>query len=206
MSSEAAFSSAALRYLLRHAVEPAVAAELGVGELDGALTFAYQDADGEYRRRRPLDGSRTFQPPGRSLALWWPAGRPAAGADVLLCEGEPDALSALSALRSMNGHTPVEPPVVGAIPGTGTPVATIVDELRSAGTVTLALDGDKAGREFALRADRCAARGRAHRGAHRAPTGQGPGRHARGIRGARAGARRAARGRPGGRCAGQRGG
>lgn len=153
MSSEAAFSDGALRYLLRHAVEPALAAELGVGELDGALTFRYMDADGEYRRRRPLDGSRTFQPPGRSLALWWPAGRPAAGADVLLCEGEPDALAALSALAVLNGRAPIKRPVVGAIPGTGTPVATIVDELRSAGAVTLAMDGDKAGRECALRLD-----------------------------------------------------
>lgn len=147
----AAFSQAAHGYFLAHAIDHDLAAGLGVGELDGALTFRYQDSDGEYRRRRPLDGSRTFQPPGRPLTLWWPDGRPEPGRHVLLCEGESDALSALTAIRSMNGAAPIAAPTVAALPGCGHGRA--VDDLRAAGvgSVTVCLDGDDAGRKAADR-------------------------------------------------------
>lgn len=142
--SATAFSDVGLRYLVRHGIEPEIAHEMGVREQRGTLEYPGG-------RRRPLDGDRTFQSKGQPLALWWPAGPPAAGADVLLCEGEPDALAALTALRSMNGAAPVSPPVVAALPGCETPVARVVEELRGAGSVTVCLDGDDAGRRAAER-------------------------------------------------------
>jgi hypothetical protein len=139
------FTNAGFGYLLRHAIEPELAAELGVREERGELVYPY---DG-FKRRRPLAGSRTLQPARVPLRLWWPTGRPAPGADVLLCEGEPDALAALTALAAVNGDLPVKVPVVAAIPGTGIPAARVVEELRGSSSVTLAMDGDPAGRKCA---------------------------------------------------------
>jgi len=144
----AVFSERSLRYLLAHAIDPDLAAGLGVREEQDALIWPY----GEFERRRPLDGDRTLQPNGRPLELWWPDGRPGMPDDhVLLCEGEPDALAALTALRSMNGASPISPPIVAALPGCGMPHARVVEELRGAGSVTICLDGDDAGRTAADR-------------------------------------------------------
>lgn len=140
----ATFNDAALRYLLRHAIDPELAERVGVREDRDALIWPY---DG-FERRRPLTGDRTLQPKGRPLTLWWPAGRPSAGAEVLLCEGEPDALAALTALRSMNGRAPILAPTVAAVPGTGMHPGRVAEELRAAGAgaVTSAMDGDESGR------------------------------------------------------------
>ncbi len=135
------FTESGFAYLLRHAIDPELAAELGVREDRGALVYPY----GDFERRRPLNGDRTFQPSGVPLCIWWPAGRPAHGAEALLCEGEPDALAALTAMAPWNGHVPIARPVVAAIPGTGTPVETIVNELRDVSAVTMAMDGDGPG-------------------------------------------------------------
>lgn len=153
MTPAAAFTRLALDYFERHGIDPELARELGVGEVAHALTYRYEDRLGEYRRRRPLDGDRTLQPQGRELSLWWPAGRPAVGADVLICEGEPDALAALTALASLNGAAPVDVPTVTAVPGTAMPEDRVVTELREAGVPVayVAMDGDEAGRKAAAR-------------------------------------------------------
>ena len=111
------FSPAVVGYLERHAVDPELAYGLGVRSDRDAIVYPYTTPRGEsYTRRRDLADERkvTKQPSGEPLILWWPAGRPAAGADVLLTEGEPDALAALSAL---DGH----PVAVAALPGTEIP-------------------------------------------------------------------------------------
>ncbi len=74
--------------------------------------------------------------------MWWPAGRAEPGAEVLLCEGEPDALAALSALNGI-------PVAVAALPGTGIPAERITGELAHAERVYLAMDGDDAGKKAA---------------------------------------------------------
>ncbi len=66
---------------------------------------------------------------------------------MLLTEGEGDALAALSAL---NGNALT----VAAIPGVSIPVERVTAELAGAGTVYLALDGDKPGRDAADRLSR----------------------------------------------------
>ena len=135
------FSPAVVGYLERHAVDPELAYGLGVRSDRDDLLYPYSKPRGEtFVRRRDLASGITKQPGGEALILWWPAGRPAPGADVLLTEGEPDALAALSAL---NG----DPFTVCAIPGTTIPLERLTAELAAAERVWLALDGDEAGRK-----------------------------------------------------------
>jgi hypothetical protein len=137
------FSPAVRGYLERHAVDPELAYELGVRSDRDDILYTYATPHGdEFQRRRTLDTGTTTQPKGEPLLLWWPGGRPDRGHHVLLCEGEPDALAALSAL---NGR-PME---VAAIPGTTIPTERVTAELASAERVYLALDGDEAGRKAA---------------------------------------------------------
>ena len=115
-----------------------------------AILYPYTTPKGTtYTRRRDLadEDKRTVQPKGEPLILWWPAGRPEPGTDVLLTEGEPDALAAQST-RPDRGLA------VAALPGTAMPVNRITAELASAANVYLALDGDKAGRDAADRIGR----------------------------------------------------
>ena len=131
---------------------------LAVREAGGALVYTITMADGQtFERRRPLDGNgpaKVLQPAGQPLVGWWPAGRPAPGGIALVCEGESDALAALSAL-------PYGPKVAGlvdlpvvAIPGTGYPVAKLAEELVAVGAsqALLCLDADEAGRAYTERA------------------------------------------------------
>ena len=141
------FSPAVAGYLERHAVDPGLAHELGVRSDRDAIVYPYTTPLGEsYTRRRDLTDERkvTKQPSGEPLVLWWPAGRPEPGAEVLLTEGEPDALAALSAL---NGNTIA----VAALPGTAIPADRVTGELGPAKIVYLAMDGDEAGRKAADR-------------------------------------------------------
>lgn len=138
-----AWSDAALAYMVAHAIEPAVAAGLGVREEGGALVYP---CDG-YERRRPLSGDRTLQPRGVAFAPWWPTGRPDSAGTVLVCEGESDALAALSALPQTPLAELHELAVV-AVPGAGFPADRLVDELAQTETecAYLAFDADDAGR------------------------------------------------------------
>lgn len=150
-----AWTQPAVDYFRAHAIDPAVAAECGVAEKDGALVFTVTRPDGStFERRRPLNGpAKVIQPAGEPLTLWWPQGRPDSTDAVLVGEGESDELAALSALRC----TPVgcyRDLKVAAIPGTGFPVARLADELAAVGArqVALALDADEAGRSYTERA------------------------------------------------------
>ena len=143
-----AFSERALAYFASHAVDPAVAEALGVREEGGRLVYPLG-------RRRSLNGQgHTQQPRGEPLAAWWPCHRPERPGDfVLVCEGESDALAALSALaRSPEDAKLRELPVL-AVPGTGYPTKRLVDELAAVEPreVLLALDADDAGRSATAR-------------------------------------------------------
>jgi hypothetical protein len=136
------FSPAVAGYFENHAIDPDVAHELGVSSDRDDILYPYTTAHGEtFTRRRKPDG-KVVQPKGQALILYWPAGRPGPGSDVLLCEGEPDALAAISAMDGL-------PYAVAATPGVTIPVERVTAELAGAGTVYLAMDGDKAGREAA---------------------------------------------------------
>jgi Toprim-like len=139
------FSPAVKLYLEEHAVDLDLAHELGVrSDRDDILYPCTRPRGGSYTRRRSLTDGVTKGPKGEPLILWWPAGRPEPGSDVLLCEGEADALAALSALDGAAV-------AVAAIPGVNTPAERITADLAQAGSVTLALDGDKPGRDAADR-------------------------------------------------------
>ena len=144
LSGKHRFSPAVCGYLERHAVDLDLAHELGVRSDRDDVLYRYAKPRGDsFVRRRDLSNGVTKQPKGEPLILWWPTGRPDPGAEVLLAEGEPDALAACSAL---NGS-----PAVAAVPGTTIPVERVTAELASAKCVYLALDGDKPGREAANR-------------------------------------------------------
>jgi hypothetical protein len=139
------FSPAVAAYLERHAVDAELAHGLGVRSERDRIVYPYVTPRGnEYVRRRRIGDTKTWQPKDEPLVLWWPAGRPEPGADVLLCEGEPDALAALSAL---NG----QPVSVAALPGTAIPSERVTAELAGAGCVWLAMDGDEPGKKAADR-------------------------------------------------------
>lgn len=134
----------ASKYLLDHAIDRHLAREL-LRFHRGAFVFTYWREDGTcFERRRPLNGTRTFQPEGTPLTLYCPLGR-ASGCYVLLCEGEPDTLAAASILDKtthpmLDGLCPV------GLPGAATNPETVIEELATAPMVYLALDADEAGR------------------------------------------------------------
>ena len=150
------FTQEALGYFASHGIDPEIAGSLGVGEEDGALLYPFTDGDGDYLRRRPLDGDRTYQPKGRSLTPWAPFGIDGA---ILFTEGESDFLAAASVLYrvldlegegAVLDHRRDLPPALArvipvALPGVGSchrQAAEIVAE----GDCVIAFDGDNAGR------------------------------------------------------------
>ena len=155
--SDAPFSELALDYFAKHAIDPALAAELGVTERGGSLIYACIDEKGPFERSRKLSDNpekKTMQPK-RPLVCWWPGGRPEQAARVLVCEGEPDALAALSAIARADSLPEAPKELlrdlsVVALPGASFPAERLVEELRQvdARHVVLAPDADPAG-------DRC---------------------------------------------------
>jgi hypothetical protein len=137
----------ARRYLVEHAIDINTVAELGVTEHQGRLRYPNG-------RQVALNGEtpKALQPKGMPLEVWWPTGPPEDGATVLVCEGESDALAALSTigLSEMQHAGGPEDPLAGitvaAVPGTGYPASRLAEELRGVGVVILAYDGDDAGR------------------------------------------------------------
>jgi hypothetical protein len=147
-----AFSESTIAFLRARAIDPDVAADIGVQEERDELIFPGG-------RRRSLNGAgptKVIQPKGKSLRLWWPEGHPAdLSALALVCEGETDALAGLSALRAVPSGADLGAIAVTAIPGTGYPIKRLVQELRDAGigVSLLALDGDEAGHSYTNRAE-----------------------------------------------------
>ena len=145
-------TASARRYLVEHAIDTLTVAELGITEHNGRL---------RYPNGRMIavngHGPKALQPKGTPLALWWPTGELEDGATVLVCEGESDALAALSTIRlSEIEHQgrpddPLAGITVAAIPGVGYPTTRLAEDL--VGTVAvLAFDGDSAGRVATARA------------------------------------------------------
>lgn len=153
------YSAEARAYLEAHAIDPVVAAEVGVREQEpGVLLFPYIAEDGStFDRGRSLNGSgraKVMQPKGKPLVPWWPAGAPKQAESVLVCEGESDALAALAALREAPACTGLRDLPVVAVPGTGFPPAKLAEALAAVGAreVRLALDADDAGRGYTKQA------------------------------------------------------
>ena len=161
--SASSFGPAGLAYLKARGIDPDVAARIGAREDRGELVWPTVDVDGRPApRRRTLNGAavKVRGAHGVSPGLWWPAGPPRQtdGTAVLLCEGESDALAALTALElddpADNGATHLARryiSAVAAMPGTSFPRDRLVAALRTLGVreVVLALDADEAGRRAA---------------------------------------------------------
>lgn len=122
-----------------HAIDPDVAARVGVREVDGGIEYP-----GGRVRDLTGDGPKMKQPPGVALGPWIPDGRSVAGELVLVCEGETDALAALTALDA--DGAPINPVVV-CLPGSSFPVDRLAAGLQAADAVYLAFDNDEAGRK-----------------------------------------------------------
>lgn len=139
-------------YFAARGIDERIAWNCGVRERDGAIVWPTVDADGEPSpRRRPLrdgPGPKVRGATGRTLGVWWPAGRPThVAGDVLVCEGESDALAALSALRGVLGIC------VASVPGAGFPARVLIKELHAvrATVAAFGFDGDLAGGQNADR-------------------------------------------------------
>lgn len=165
----AAYSEPALAYFASHGINPDVARSVGVTEEKSYLLFPYTAEDGSsFARRRDLAVARKAkvkQPRGQPLELWWLLGRPICPGPVLVCEGEGDALAALSALTWGADGPPGEQLAsfsVCCMPGLGFGASRMAAALADAGAeeVFLALDADDEGRRFMPRAaEDLAARG-----------------------------------------------
>ena len=158
----AGFTPLALEHFAEHAIDPAEAAGVGVTERGRTLIYPCVDEKGPFERRRKLTGNpekKTTQPKGRALVCWWPRGRPEHAAYVLACEGESDALAALSAIARASSLPDAPRELlqglsVVALPGASFPVKRLVDELRQLGAehAVLAADADDAGDKCAEKA------------------------------------------------------
>jgi putative DNA primase/helicase len=154
-------SAASLSYLDDHAIDPDVAAAIGVTGTGSEITYPYIASDGtEFVRRRNLNQARTLQPVGQGLELWRPVPI-VTGNTLIVCEGEPDCLAAISALYEVEGGELVRrrdlpPPLQGlvpiAVPGVGACHAQLAKLKTEAWVI---FDGDDAGRTSAKKlADR----------------------------------------------------
>lgn len=146
-------------YLRDHGIDLIVAEGSGVEVSQNRLLYRYERDDGSaFYRSRYLAGQhagKTLQPRDEPLRLFWHSGR---GRAVLLCEGEPDALSAATAILTADREAnqmpiPIDGLVLAAVPGVSMPADRAAEELRDAGAevVYVAFDGDKPGREGAAR-------------------------------------------------------
>jgi DNA primase len=138
------FSLRARRYFANHAISPRVAWDCGVREGTGGLLWPTVDAHGQSAPRLRRWGDvkpKVVGIKGRTLGVWWPLGSPVEPHDVLVCEGESDALAAVSALA---GDARV---CVASLPGASFPARRLATELQRVGAsvVALGFDGDLAG-------------------------------------------------------------
>lgn len=95
------WSKLVLDHFAARAIDPEVAAELGVRENGHGLEFPYPNGVAEqFARTRGLNGAgpKVRQPAGTRLCPWQPVPSDETR-EVLVCEGESDLLAAVSALR-----------------------------------------------------------------------------------------------------------
>lgn len=168
------FRDAALSYFAAHAIDPEIAAALGVAEANRGISIPYRDGFGRetYRRRRDFAAGKTIGPKGQALEIWAPVGTDGV---LLVCEGEADCMAAISALFDVDrallddpdfdADEPLDlltrrpdlpPPLTGivpiAIPGVGNchaGVADLAEELVA--DCVIVLDGDDPGRAGAAK-------------------------------------------------------
>lgn len=140
------FTQRGTDYLRARAIDDRLAYECGVREDNGAIVWPTVDAAGKLspRRRRLGEGGgpKVRGLAGRTLGVWWPLGRPERiEGDLLICEGESDAMAAVSALGAWAALS------VASITGTGFRTSVLVAELLDihATVAALAFDGDMAG-------------------------------------------------------------
>jgi len=184
MSAPPVFNAAALAYFKARGIDPQLAARLGVREDRGELVWPCPDAEGRPApRRRSLNGggAKVRGARGASTGLWWPSGPPPPGRAVLLCEGESDALAALTALEldqaDPDGAVRFAREYVGAVasmPGTSFPRPRLAEALRKVGAreVLVALDADQAGDRAATEVGRALREAGMHPRRLRLPEGE----------------------------------
>lgn len=148
MSADTIHSDAPVAFLKSKGIDPAVAESVGATYWNGELQYPNG-------RHRPLDGS-TIQPKGTALVPWPLGDGLQAGEIALICEGETDALAALTAIENapdaLRGG-PLGGVRVISLPGASTPVERLIDVLKAAGVsdVVLAFDADPAGRKATIK-------------------------------------------------------
>ena len=129
-------------YFADHGIDPLIAGRCGVRRDGNTLAIPYKDRDGSvlYEKRRSLTKKAFWYPAGARPTLYWPF-RTKDMKAVLLCEGEADALSAVTALKSL-ALLPV------ALPSATMNAESVALQLEAEGVskVWLALDADEAGR------------------------------------------------------------
>jgi hypothetical protein len=141
------FSETTLDLFKRRGINPGVALKHGVRETDEGLEFP-----GGRVRNLNGNGPKMRQPSGVPVQPWLPEGAPEPGDAVLVCEGETDALAALTALE-FAPDAPFDKPKVISLPGSSFPAERLARGLAQC-IVYLAYDADKAGREASARAVR----------------------------------------------------
>lgn len=127
----------AQRFFAARAIDPIAAR--GVGVRFNGHELLYPNG-----RRRILTGNGGHvQPKGQTLAAWWLRSGP--GTPVV-CEGESDALAALSALKASPPIAGLRDAPVVALPGCAFPADRLIASLRGRRQAFLIYDADDAGR------------------------------------------------------------
>lgn len=127
----------AQQFFAARAIDPAAARQVGV-RFNGT-ELIYPNG-----RRRNLTGQRVkhLQPKGEVLAAWWLRG---GDRTPVICEGESDALAALSALNDSPSIAGIRGLPVVALPGCSYPADRLIAELQGHKQAFLIFDADEAG-------------------------------------------------------------
>ena len=138
--------SPAREYFRSRAIDPQVAYDVGVRPHKNGAELKFPNG-----RRRLLDTGRILGEKGRPLEAWWLTERNK-WTTALVCEGESDSLAALTALRDAPELSGLCDLPVCCVPGTGFPVARLVETLDGYRCALLAFDPDEAGMRYTTEA------------------------------------------------------
>jgi len=148
------------RYFEEHGFTPALAHHYGVVVSGSTIQYRCHDRAGTFWRSRDLEAERkaTKQPRRRKLDVCYfhPPPQRVGCCDLLLCEGEPDALAAEQARREPGIRFSAAALLrlrIAFLPGTATPAHKVIAEVErlKPRNVYLAFDGDHAGNAAAER-------------------------------------------------------